>query len=319
MSGSKRWNYEVISREELQRRADEARGARCKQKATRYAWLAKELERLVGCAPEVMEPDVKTSDNLITWEKRLDFVIKESEKQVAEETEKTIRKRIETEHKQRIDSANSILQQFQKVSEIRQIRNSAWQATLDIAALNTEAARMLRAKAATIETEAQLNDLTAQIQQLAEFSTQIADQEFVENALADAITELGYEIGEGFTLTDYGPVAYAHSPKSNRPAIEGYDLRFQVGAGQLYTRIVSRQDSTPAQDELAEEATCATFFAVADELEERGIKTELIQQRKPGERPVDRVMRPLPAERQSGAAPVKQQPRRIVVNRGNAR
>lgn len=172
---------------------------------------------------------------------------------------------------------------------VQDLRDLAAQAALALAASRSRAAADLRGRAARVTTAAELSELRGRIAELVEQERREADARFVQGALEEVLAELGFAVDEGFELQDYGAVGVA-SPAS----YPGYGVRFQVspGAGTLFTRLVSRRESSPEEDARAEALTCDEVRAVADRLHGHGVSTELRFSRRPGEAAVEKRIAP---------------------------
>ena len=172
---------------------------------------------------------------------------------------------------------------------VQDLRDLAAQEALVLAASRSRAAADLRARAERVTTAAELSGLRGRIAELVEQERREADARFVQGALEEVLAELGFAVDEDFELQDYGAVGVA-SPAS----CPGYGVRFQVspGAGTLFTRVVSRRESSPEEDARAEALTCDEVRAVADRLHGRGVSTELRFSRRPGEAAVEKRIAP---------------------------
>ena len=172
---------------------------------------------------------------------------------------------------------------------VQDLRDLAAQEALALAASRSRAAADLRGCAARVTTAAELSELRGRIAELVEQERREADARFVQGALEEVLAELGFAVDEGFELQDYGAVGVA-SPAS----CPDYGVRFQVspGAGTLFTRVVSRRESSPEEDARAEALTCDEVRAVADRLHGHGVSTELRFSRRPGEAVVEKRIAP---------------------------
>ena len=172
---------------------------------------------------------------------------------------------------------------------VQDLRDLAAQEALALAASRSRAAADLRARAERVTTAAELSGLRGRIAELVEQERREADARFVQGALEEVLAELGFAVDEGFELQDYGAVGVA-SPAS----CPGYGVRFQVspGAETLFTRVVSRRESSPEEDARAEALTCDEVRAVADRLHGHGVSTELRFSRRPGEAAVEKRIAP---------------------------
>ena len=186
---------------------------------------------------------------------------------------------------------------------VQDLRDLAAQEALALAASRSRAAADLRGCAARVTTAAELSELRGRIAELVEQERREADARFVQGALEEVLAELGFAVDEGFELQDYGAVGVA-SPAS----CPGYGVRFQVspGAGTLFTRVVSRRESSPEEDARAEALTCDEVRAVADRLHGHGVSTELRFSRRPGEAAVEK--RIAPAEEAAAGPPARRAP-----------
>lgn len=181
---------------------------------------------------------------------------------------------------------------------VQDLRDLAAQEALALAASRSRAAADLRARAERVTTAAELSGLRGRIAELVEQERREADARFVQGALEEVLAELGFAVDEDFELQDYGAVGVA-----SHASCPGYGVRFQVspGAGTLFTRVVSRRESSPEEDARAEALTCDGVRAVADRLHGRGVSTELRFSRRPGEAAVERRIAPAEAAAEESA------------------
>ena len=182
---------------------------------------------------------------------------------------------------------------------VQDLRDLAAQEALALAASRSRAAADLRARAERVTTAAELSGLRGRIAELVEQERREADARFVQGALEEVLAELGFAVDEDFELQDYGAVGVA-----SHASCPGYGVRFQVnpGAQTLFTRVVSRRESSPEEDARAEALTCDEVRAVADRLHGRGVSTELRFSRRPGEVAVEKQLAPAEAPASRPAA-----------------
>lgn len=175
---------------------------------------------------------------------------------------------------------------------VQDLRDLAAQEALALAASRSRAAADLRARAERVTTAAELSGLRGRIAELVEQERREADARFVQGALEEVLADLGFAVDEDFELQDYGAVGVA-----SHTSCPGYGVRFQVnpGAQTLFTRVVSRRESSPEEDARAEALTCDEVRAVADRLHGRGVSTELRFSRRPGEVAVEKQLAPAKA------------------------
>ena len=183
---------------------------------------------------------------------------------------------------------------------VQDLRDLAAQEALALAASRSRAAADLRARAERVTTAAELSGLRGRIAELVEQERREADARFVQGALEEVLAELGFAVDEDFELQDYGAVGVA-----SHASCPGYGVRFQVnpGAQTLFTRVVSRRESSPEEDARAEALTCDEVRAVADRLHGRGVSTELRFSRRPGEVAVEKQLAPAKAPAAEAPAP----------------
>ena len=186
---------------------------------------------------------------------------------------------------------------------VQDLRDLAAQEALALAASRSRAAADLRARAERVTTAAELSGLRGRIAELVEQERREADARFVQGALEEVLADLGFAVDEDFELQDYGAVGVA-----SHASCPGYGVRFQVnpGAQTLFTRVVSRRESSPEEDARAEALTCDEVRAVADRLHGRGVSTELRFSRRPGEVAVEKRL--APAEASAVEAPAAEAP-----------
>lgn len=351
MSGPKGYGYSVVSEEELRRREDEAREARCQQHVITLAGLIGQLHQFGSKLPqEVKRPLSKNHDALIAWEVALQDGIADAQERVRDESAVAIMRRLNAT-REAVDASavklggrqravrdaaartpvqdpelarvstevervvqlvvnlrdpvqrDELTQMAQgvlgttiaaqakgdlltlktKVSNamrVQECRELAAQAVLEIAAVETPEADLLRERAAGSSTAQDVSDIKRDVATLARQEASETDAAFVQDALEEALNELGFSIGEGFSLSQYGAVAVADH--ADHP---GYGLRFQVSpmSGRLLTRVVAGPESTPEKYAQAERETCDQVHAVAERLSQHGVSAELMLERQPGE------------------------------------
>lgn len=174
--------------------------------------------------------------------------------------------------------------------EVQGLRDLAVDAVLDVAHIATPEADRIRSRAAAVSTAEDLSAVQTAVTVLQDAATTASDAAFIEGALHDVLTELGFTIGEGFQLEDRGrSVAVGVHPEHS-----GYGVRVQVNPqnAMLYTRLVAEGDTTPEADAQSEEESCAKVLAIAERLEGHGVAAELVFERQPGEVPVERRSTP---------------------------
>ena len=169
---------------------------------------------------------------------------------------------------------------------IQECREQAAEVISELADIESDNADRLRQQALNASTPADVSNLRRDVEALVQAMTSDAEAAFILDTLEEVLEELGFEIGEGFELSDFGAVTVAEHP--DHP---GFGLRFQVGSNneQLFTRVVALEASTAERASQAEEETCTKVFAVADGLRRAGIEARLTSERLPGEAPVQAV------------------------------
>lgn len=351
MSGPKGYGYSVVSAEELRRREDEARDARCQQHVVTLAGLIGQLQQFGAELPqEVKRPLSKNHDTLIAWEAALQTAITDAQERVRHESAVSIIRRL-NETREAVDASavslggrphavqdtsgrssgqdselDWVSREVERVVQmvatlhdpeerdeltriaqgvldtmvvaqakgdlltlktrasnamrVQECREMAAQAVLEIAAFETPDADLLRKRAAGASTVQEVSAIRRDIAALVQQEAIDADAAFVQDALEEALDELGFSIGEGFSLSQYGAVAVADH--EDHP---GYGLRFQVSpkSGRLLTRVVAGPESTPEKYAQAERETCEKVHAVAGQLSRHGVSAELVLEREPGE------------------------------------
>lgn len=173
---------------------------------------------------------------------------------------------------------------------------------LAIAHLHSPEADAVRARATAVASADELADLQSVVAAIVEADMRAQDTAFVEAALADVLTELGFVVGDEFDLPELDRRVVLVDHREH----PGYALRLQLNPTdhKLYSRVVAQVDSSAEQDAAVEAATCERVHAVASGLEKHGVATQLTFERQPGERPVDRQEVP------ENATPVRRMARR---------
>ena len=179
------------------------------------------------------------------------------------------------------DRANTVL-------TVQALRREAADAILAIAQYETPEADLLRARAASIATDEDLRSLTKDIEALCAEENRKADAAFIQQALEEALAELGFDLGEGFNLTEYGTVAYA---KHEDYADHLIRMQFNPKNGKMFSRVVSLGDTDAEEDAAVEEASCEKVHAIAEKMGELGVDVNLVHEVQPGGAPVEHVER----------------------------
>ncbi|WP_251230523.1 hypothetical protein [Adlercreutzia aquisgranensis] len=153
-----------------------------------------------------------------------------------------------------------------------------------ISHVNSASASETRNFAETVCDRQSLGTLRMMIADVVDEDQAMREQRYVENALKEVLETMGYSVGEGFTATSYGDVAFAEIKEAPHHAIR---FQYSPGNGGLYSRVVSDGLTSAAEDKAEEERSCAAVFAAANKLSEAGIGVRLQSERKPGEVPVE--------------------------------
>ncbi len=169
--------------------------------------------------------------------------------------------------------------------EAQECRDLAVEAVAAVAGIESPEASGLRERASHASTMQDVTSLRRDAEALAQIAARSADAAFVQSALEDVLAELGFTVGEGFELSDFGPVAVADH--ADHP---GYGLRIQINPnnGRLFTRLVADDDTSADEDAQAERDSCEKVHAVADALRRRGVAAQLATERQPGDTVVEK-------------------------------
>ncbi len=172
------------------------------------------------------------------------------------------------------------------IKKAQQRRKDAFDEVAKIQHLKTAEARQVCALAESVGSSDDLARIKRKVTELLDLERRKQDERFVRKAIRETLVELGYDYGEGFTQTEFGPVAYAEKDSGG-----DYALRIQMsdGAPNIFSRIVSCDETTAEQDKAAEENLCADFHEMMRGLKERGIETVLTRELQPGEHPVEKM------------------------------
>ena len=179
------------------------------------------------------------------------------------------------------DKTNAVL-------TVQAIRKDAQEAVLAVAQYKSKEADLLRERAASVSTEEDFRQFNVDIEALCKAEEQKADAAFIQNALEEALAELGFDLGEGFKLTGYGTVAYAkHSDYTD------HMLRMQYNPknGKVFSCAVAVGNTKPDEDMKAEGTACAHAQAISELMEKKGVGLELTREVLPGEQPVEHIER----------------------------
>ena len=180
------------------------------------------------------------------------------------------------------------------IKKVERRRAEAMEEAEKIAHIKSPDAPDIIAAAAKVSTQAELSDVKKRVAELLQAEQREANDRHVRRAIRETLKEMGYEVGEGFVQTEYGPVVIAS--KESEPE---HALRVQLSptdpknptVSSMYTRIVSTGNTTPEQDMHAEERMCPDCRGMAEGLREWGIEVELVRESKPGDYPLDKVGR----------------------------
>lgn len=346
MSGPKAHRYRVTSAEEIRRREDAARRAKCEAIVSKCRSEAQKLESSASVTIPVLESN--THEGLVTWENALDKALKgiglQLDKENAKRVVDNLRKSApeldvsnvtlgDTHRSQRRDAAKQPsfiereiagivpqlgkLKDEQKSAELlysiekligygdeslakgdlltlkSKLNDLLTQQGLNdmaeielarIAHIDGGEAEEIRRCAKEVTTKEELGVIKRRITELLETEKARQDEEFVAKALEEVLSDLGFDPGDGFEVTDFGKVAIAES--ADYP---GYALRLQVNPknGMLYTRMVALETHDAAIDAKVEQESCGSIKSLRDRLAKLGVEAELTSERPSGERPVE--------------------------------
>lgn len=138
----------------------------------------------------------------------------------------------------------------------------------------------LQLKAKNVRTTEDVRNIRVAVDSLLEDEKNKLDKIYINNALQETLIELGYELGDGFEQTEYGPVAIAQKASYSNHALR---VQLSKDAKEIYTRVVSISETTPEQDVQAEELMCDDCHAIRKVLNEKGCEAKLISAKAPGE------------------------------------
>ena len=172
------------------------------------------------------------------------------------------------------------------IRKAQQNKSEALEEAAKVRHLNSPEAQTIQSAAERASTADDVANIRSQVAVLLEAENRELDERYVRQAIRETLVELGYDCGEGFIQTQYGPVAYADKDPDS-----AYALRIQMGAdgSKLFTRVVSRGDTTEEQDKAAEETLCVDYHNMMKGLRDKGIETVLTREAKPGEHPLDKI------------------------------
>ena len=171
---------------------------------------------------------------------------------------------------------------------VQAVRKDAQEAVLKVAQYQTEEAGRLQARADAVANEEDLRQLNADIEAYCKAEEKKADAAFIQKALEEALVELGFDLGEGFELTDYGTVAYA---RHDDYADHVLRMQYNPENGKMFSRIVALGDTDPEADAAVEEASCEKVHAISRIMGEKGVEVNLTREVMPGEQPVEHIER----------------------------
>jgi hypothetical protein len=156
----------------------------------------------------------------------------------------------------------------------------------DYADVLGERAEVLRAELDHVVGQGDLDAIEAELTQMRDVATAEADRRFVVEQAAEALRDLGYEIGEEFV-----PTALERRTVVRTPDLPGYgvELDFQKKRRRLVTEVVS-YTADRRGDVAAEEAVCEHLDALAEHLGDAVVLTRE-QTIEPGQVEVVRVGR----------------------------
>jgi hypothetical protein len=188
----------------------------------------------------------------------------------------------------------------------QQCRDMAKDILLSVSGIDSEKTAALMAFASVVKTAKDVKALQKEANELIKAEKKAADEAFIQTVLEEELAKLGFNIADGFKLTDYGRIAIVDCPDN-----PGYGLRIQHNPdkGRIMTRVVAFGDSTPEEDAAVEEITCKSVYQIAGNLRKRGVSTALVSEKQPGTYPVDKIAGGRPAEaKTTEITPVKGKP-----------
>ena len=346
MSGPKVHSYRVTSAEEMRRREDIARRAKCELLASKCRRESYKLD-----SPSLISVPTLTDGSheaLLEWESKLNAALKEIVLQLDKENAKRVVKRLRAnapelnvagvtlgrnkaaqlsntqsqdnfiereisslapqigrvrDQKQAIElmemterlikysdealARGDLLTLKSRLNDLLSMQDLNDLADLEIARIAHVAgskAEAIRQDAKEVSTKEELDAIKHRVSELLAAEEAKQDEAFVAKALKEVLSDLGFEVGGGFEVTDFGKVAIAESAE-----YPGYALRVQVNPknGMLFTRLVALEAHGLDEDASIEQASCDSIKSLREHLQRKGIEAELVSERMPGERPVE--------------------------------
>ena len=177
----------------------------------------------------------------------------------------------------------------------QELQELASEELLSIEGLDSPSAARARTLASSIATHADLDSLKKAVAEAKDEHERRLDESYISSALTEVLIELGYEVTDGFKLTNFGQVAIAEHPE-----YPGYALRSQINSsnGSLLTRMVSFEEHTIEEDSEVENSTCKHIHLLREKMSDRGVELHLTMERPAGSRPVETIA---PNEKMSSA------------------
>lgn len=159
---------------------------------------------------------------------------------------------------------------------------------LDGAEVDGVRERLAAAEAGEAELPASLR---AEVVQVAERARRAADRQYTANVLASALTELGYDVEEGFATLAGGP----GGAQAAKWAAHAVRVQFTGGDG-IALRVVREETGDQSDDQLREDREiehefCRDFARLSQRLEQDHVQLRITSQVMPGEQPVEAVDR----------------------------
>jgi hypothetical protein len=183
------------------------------------------------------------------------------------------------------------------VQEARRAQKAAQRLRGDIDALRVELGGLepedhsvLSMRLDSVRSLAELDSLRREIVVRREAQRASQDRRFVAEQTAEALRDLGYEVGDDFVVQ-----AGAGNPSVVLPPDAqgfGLEMRFLPNSERLLTHVVSFGDADQAHGMSVESTTCQDLDTVSQELARRGVQVACFHQKGVGEVPITQIEEP---------------------------
>lgn len=194
-----------------------------------------------------------------------------------------------------LDLDHEIATEVKQQRERRRCQADAEVEALKIAHVEGELADTVRSRALDVTDQSTLTTFRSEVKDVLDEAEREANAAFITQQAMLVMAELGYDVDEPFELIEqHGDGFFARKDGLSKHALQ---VSVDATVGVLQTRVVAVADSTVEEDVLAEEATCDEALALVHRLSGRGVESDVVFHRAPGELPVAKTPRIAPRKK----------------------